>query len=301
MGIFKRKRSRKYPIQYDDKGKSLRARSSDLFDELVRPTEAAKELGMKESTAKRYYYDWKKLGPNFDQRYTYTKELFKKTNPNRDRNLELYARVWGIHIEELETILSQPNGLRRLLTGRFYFPGHANADYKRHVALEAAVFITEHLIEKGGKFEDVLHALERLMKERQEYRNEEEINIKEENKDIEVMRQILEAADKAEQEGRVQPERLTNKEINDIFKYGLEAKMKLELRGVETQYWYRIAELMGTGLSKVQARDKMYQDLLDKGDLEGAKTLRRYQDMIHPMKPGKQNPPMSSSEKQPTD
>lgn len=65
--IFGVKKSRKYPLQFDSRGQSLRARCSALFDEGMRPTEVVKELGMKRSTADTYFKQWKWLGPDFEQ------------------------------------------------------------------------------------------------------------------------------------------------------------------------------------------------------------------------------------------
>ncbi|MFC2004817.1 hypothetical protein ACFLUY_01190 [Chloroflexota bacterium] len=297
--LFGFKKSRKYPIIRDDNGQSLRKQCFEQFEELRRPVEVARELGMKESTAIRYFHDWKRLGPNFERRYSYVQGLLKKTSPDRDRSLELFARAWGIQIEELETILIQPNGLRRLMIGKFYLPGHAVADHKLHVALEVALCISDHLIKDGGKFADVRYAFERLMKESMEYRKGEDADIKEGNQEIAFTRQVLEAADKEEQEGRPKRDKLTNEEINDIFKYGLEAKAEFKIRNIEKQYWFRITDLMDEGLTQAQAREKVYQDLLDKGDLEGAKMMRQYQDKIHPMKSGDQDPPASPSKQPP--
>jgi len=277
----------------DDRGLSLRGRCFQLFDDGERPVEVAKELRMKESTAKSYFQQWKRLGPNFDRRHIYLKGLFKKTNPNRDRNLDLYARAWGIEKEELETLLAQSHGLRRLMTGKFYLPEHANADYKFHVAMEVALFISDHLIKSGGKIEDVRFALERLMKERMEFREEEEVDTKEENWGIAFTRQVLEAADKTEQEGRVKRDRLTDAEVNSIIKYGLEAKRESDMRFVEKLYWICVAGEMDHDLTKEQAREKIYQDLLGEDNTEGAKAMRSFQDIIHPLKDDDQVPPPS--------
>ncbi|MFC2038367.1 hypothetical protein ACFLUG_01155 [Chloroflexota bacterium] len=293
-------RSRKFPIQYDDNGQSLRTRCFQRFDEGGRPVEVARELEMKVKTAERYFQDWKAIGPNFEERHSFVKELFKKDNPDRDSNLEMYASVWGIKKEELETILAQPNGLKRLMTGKFYLPGHANADYKRHVALEVALLISDHLIKNGGKFADVLYAFERLMKENQENRKEEDANIKEENQEIAFSRKILEVAAEQEQEGRPKRDKLTEDEVKDAIRYGLESKMESTIRDAEKTYWHRIGLLMAEGLTLKQAREKVHQDLLDKGDLEGAKMIRQFQDKIHPMKSGDQDSPASSSELPPT-
>ena len=76
---------------------------------------------MKETTVFRYFRDWKRLGPNFEQQYAYVQSLFNKTAPDRDKNIELFARAWGIEKEQFETILSQPHGLRRFMTGKLSF------------------------------------------------------------------------------------------------------------------------------------------------------------------------------------
>ena len=94
MGIFRKRKSRKYPIQYDDRGQSLRTRCFQLFDELMRPVEVTRELGMKESTAERYFYDWKGIGPNFERKYSYVQGLLKKTNPNRGETIRLFAKAY---------------------------------------------------------------------------------------------------------------------------------------------------------------------------------------------------------------
>ena len=59
------KRTRKYPIQRDWFGKSLRQRCFEAFDEGERPAEVIKELKAKESTVFRYFQQWKKVGPTF--------------------------------------------------------------------------------------------------------------------------------------------------------------------------------------------------------------------------------------------
>ncbi|MFC1874468.1 hypothetical protein ACFLYX_04115 [Chloroflexota bacterium] len=290
--LFKIRRSRKYPIQRDNRGQSLRTRCFELFDEEKGPVEVAKELGMKESTAIRYFQQWKVLGPNFERKYAYIKGLLKQSAPDRDRTLELLAKACGIPKEELETILARPNGLRRLMTGKFYLTGHANADHKLHVVLEAALFISDYLTKSGGKFEDVRFALERWMKESMDYRRRENADIQEENRDIALMRQVFEAAAKAEQQGQAKRDRLTKEEINTILRWKLESKA----RSLEISYWFRIAELRDEGLTIEQAREKIYQDLLEKGDVKGAKMMRSYQDMVHPLKGDDHDPPTSPSE-----
>ncbi len=265
----------------------------------MRPVEAADELKMKESTAKRYFQQWKKLGPNFEKQYTYVRGLFKKTAPDRDRNLDLFAKTWGIPKEKLEAILTRPHGLRQLMTGKFYFPGHANTDHKLHVALELALIISNHLIKNGGEFDDVRFAFERLMKQKQKLRETEDADIKEENQKIAFARQILKAANEVEQEGRIKRDKLSEEEVNDVIRHGMETKMELKIRNLEKEYLFRIGELMAEGLTQEQAREKIYQDLIEKGDVEGAKMMRDYQEIIHSLKADDQKPPLPPSQMPP--
>ena len=56
---------------------------------------------------------------------------------------------------------------------------------------------------------------------------------------------------------------------------------------------------MFEGYTMEEDREIMYKDLVDKGDLEGAKVLRAYQDAVHPMKSAVQVPPKSPTRASP--
>ena len=103
------------------------------------------------------------------------------------------------------------------------------------------------------------------------------------------MRKLIEADMENEKQGRVSPDTISDEERNIILNWGLQSKRK----NLERRYWFRIAELIAEGLTKDQAREKIYQDLLDKGDIEGAKMMREYQDRIHPLK--NNNPPPTTT------
>ena len=289
---FRRKRRRKYPIQRDERGRSLRKRCFEYFDDGMRPAEVIEEMKMKKSTVDTYFRDWKRLGPNFKRQYDFIKNtLLKKDSEDREYNLDLFSRVFGITQEELENILLKPSGLKRLLTGKFRFPAHADADRKRQVALEAGLAISDYLLHYGGKIEDLLFAFDRLMKYNRGYREEADADTKEENLRIAFTRQVLEAAAKDDREGRPRRDRLTGEEQMAVIRLALEAKAEQKRRGLEIDYFIRIAELMAGGLTQEQAREKIYQDLIDKGDLEGAKLMREYQDIVHPLKSDNQEKP----------
>jgi hypothetical protein len=102
-----------------------------------------------------------------------------------------------------------------------------------------------------------------------------------------LIRRILEAETEREQSGRVQPERLSLAERDTIMKWGIQSVIKK----AEKYYWYHIGVLIAGGLTPEQAREKVYQNLIERGDLEGAKALRAYQDVVHPVKAGNQSIP----------
>jgi len=292
---FGRKKKRKFAVRYDERGRSARSRCFEEFKDNTPLGEIAKIVGVKIETVRRYHQQWQK-NPNFEQQYAYIKSLLKKEAPDRGRTIELCARAAGIASEQVETILHQPHGLLRLMTGKFYFPGHVDVDHKRYVALELAMLISDHLIKHGGRYEDVSFAFQRWMRENQESREDEDADIEEENQDIAFVRRILEASEENERQGRVQPERLSVEERDIILKWGVQRAIKR----VEAMYWLRISELMAEGFTLEQAREKIYQDLLEKGDLEAAKALRAYQDIIHPLKTGNRQPPPATEPPSPT-
>lgn len=290
--LFKIKKIRKYPISRDREGLSLRARCFEQFDQGKRPAEVAEELNMKMSTVCRYFRDWKLIDPDFQVKYAFVKELLKKNSPDREYNIELFARMCGILKEQFEAILSQPHGLKRFIAGKFYFPVNADADHKRTVALELAILISDHLIKNGGKCEDIFFALRQYMRKHKAYREEHDVNVQEWNKLMVFVHKVLAVDMENERIGRVKPDRLSEEECNALMKWGIEKEKK----STETLYWVRIGTLIAAGLTQDQAREKIYQDLLDKGNLKVAKMMREFQDKVHPVQPDDQMSPSSPSQ-----
>jgi hypothetical protein len=66
------------------------------------------------------------------------------------------------------------------------------------------------------------------------------------------------------------------------------------MKRTEIFYWFRIASLVAEGYTPEQARETIYQDLLEKGDTKGAKMIREFQDKVHPLGKNDQVPPLSS-------
>lgn len=286
--LFGRKK-RRYPVRRDEKGRSLRQLCFKAFDAGKRPVEAARELDMKESTAQRYFRQWKLAGPNFETTFAYARKLIKPGSPGREDFLAGMASACKVSVEELETALSRPHGLRRLMTGKIMFPGHEDARKRLQRIFGVAIFLDSRLAKHGMTFEDVSFAFEQLMKTNQLYREAEDTDVEEDNFVTEFTRATLEGAARMEREGRPRRDRLTEQEQIEVISLARRVDADHKMRILEIQYWLRIGELMSGGLTKEQAREKMYQDLIDKGDVEGAKEMREYQDKVHPLKANADN------------
>ncbi len=122
------------------------------------------------------------------------------------------------------------------------------------------------------------------MKYNQSRRDAEDKDTEAENKDIMLLRRIIEADVKIERQGRIKPERLSPEEQEIIVKWGIQSVAKK----VEIQYWLKIGELMAENKITVeQAREKMFKDMLNSGHTKEAQALRTYQNIIHPLKTDK--------------
>jgi hypothetical protein len=277
--VFRSRKSRKYPVKRDEQGRSARSRCFKMFFDNVPLDDIVGMVDVTPDTVRRYYLQWRQE-PVHREGYAYARHLFARANPHRDSNLEPFARAWGITKEQLEITLSQPHGLRRLVTGKIYAPAHQAADYRRHVALKVAVLIADHLTKKGGTFEDVCFSFQRWMEENKKNRQQKDADIQDDNRDLEIMHKVLEADAENERAGRVKPDTLSEEERDAILRYGVQ----LAAKKAETAYWLRIASLMGEGLTPEQGREKIYRDLLAKDDLKGAAMVRQFQARVHPLK-----------------
>jgi hypothetical protein len=291
FNILKRNK-RRYPIVRDSRGESLRQRCFSSFNEGKRPMEVTKELKMRTSTVLRYFRDWKRLGPNFEKQYSFVKSLFKKTGPDRDRNIEIFSVILGIEKQQFEAILLEPHGLRRFLAGKLYFPRNADADHKMHIVLKLTIPLSDHLITKGGNFEDVYYAIGRYMWEHKKYREDVDADIQEWNKDMEFIHAILAADIENERKGRIKPDTFTEEERAALIRSGEES----QIRQAERTFWFLVGILKAVGLTEEQACEKIHQYLVNKGNLKVAEMVRRFQEKT---KPQNMNDGSPSSPRQP--
>jgi hypothetical protein len=289
--IFRLERTRRYPINRDERGLSMRARCFERFNQGQQPIDVAASFGFKVETVRRYYADWKSRGANFDKQFAYAQELFKKTSHERKNNIQSFAKMLEVKEEEFESLLEKPHGLKRFMTRKLNFPIMIRADHKRSIALQLGLLLSEHLVDRGGKYEDVYLALQDLLDRNMMDRQDDEEAIESHNQIMAVVHKIIDADLRVEQNSAVKPDRLSADDVNVVVEWKLNSLMKT----LEISYWENIATLTSTGLTKDQAREKMVQDLIDKGDLAGAKARRAYQKIVHPVKSLNQTPPQQSS------
>ena len=272
------KKGRRYPIQRDWSGKSLRQRCFEAFDEGKRPIQVVRELRVKESTIFTYFKQWKRFGPHIRKQIVFIKGLLAEGSPDRDRMMAFFAGTCGITIEEFQAILSLPHGLRRLLTRTLSLPVHKDIANKRVVALDAAMAIFDHIAIHGGSYEDVLYTVNHLMKQSQKHRQKIDSDIESLNRQLEVIAKLEEAAAE-ERRRRPKPHpiaiRKAQVEINQIF--------AAKLAEAELSYWLRKMELVKEGLTPEQARQRLTELLTDGYDIDRAQKMKAFQDKIDPV------------------
>jgi len=109
------KGSRKFPIQRDEFGKSLRQRAFEAFDEEKRPMRISEELHANPNTIVRYFEAWKKQ----KQRVSYsTLRRYMRKNPEfSEQYITMLADYFEVPKEKIIRRMQQPWGLMDLSKG----------------------------------------------------------------------------------------------------------------------------------------------------------------------------------------
>lgn len=147
MKIFGWK-SRKYPIKYDEYGRSARQQAFELFDQKYRPAQIYREelLPVKRNTLYRYFEVWKK------ERYKVSHATFKKFMREHPEFTEDYIKTLADYFEvtpEFITIrMQKPWGIEQLTSAKLPDNKLARIQSEKEVRLEAAL----RLIYLGEQF-----------------------------------------------------------------------------------------------------------------------------------------------------
>lgn len=119
ISFITRRKERKYPIQRDEYGQSLRQRAFAAFYNGQRPMQVCREFNANPKTILRYFEDWKKFPDNFRIRYVLTKAATK----GNDELLVKLAKKLSMELDmpEVEALrrLQTPWGIHQLLMGNW--------------------------------------------------------------------------------------------------------------------------------------------------------------------------------------
>jgi hypothetical protein len=162
-------KSRKYPIQRDEYGQSLRRRCFDYFDQGKRPADVAGILNMKERTSFRYFSDWQKTEPYIYARYKAIRELKKKQPELFQGVIDEVADYLGITRNEAILKLEKPHGLKQLLTGKWPNLRHAKFNEVKEARLAAALHLVRFLENLGMPIEFIRYELPKFIQKAAAY------------------------------------------------------------------------------------------------------------------------------------
>ena len=111
-------RGRRYPIQRDEEGKSLRQRCFKLFKQGKNPRELAEILGMKLPTARRYFSQWNGCSPALEAIYRGLRKELQTKEGLSPRIIGMLSTAMGMPKWQIVDILYRPHGLKSLLMGK---------------------------------------------------------------------------------------------------------------------------------------------------------------------------------------
>ena len=264
--ILSLKKGREHPIKRDESGKSARRRCFEMFEDGYGLPEVIAAVNVRRTTVYKYHQQWLK-DPHFENQIAYMKSLLDKDNPHRQETITQFAILMGVKDEQIEEILRQPYGLRRLLTNKFSFPAQRDQHFKRSMSLALGMFFDDLLTQNNMRFDDFSFAFEKWSKESQLIRAEENEEITHNNRRIEYIRYLLKVAEQSEEDGRPIRQELSAEERQAYINLG----MKGMPRSYEKKYWAAIEmRMLEEGLAPEQAREQMYQETLATGDAEAA-------------------------------
>lgn len=144
-----RKRSRKYPIKRDERGRSARQRAFEAFDHGKRPREVVRLVGVSPRTVYRYFADWKKLPRNLELRYRMMKIVRRSSGEFSEETMKLLSAHLEMPEEEVMERLEKPWGLKQFLMGKWPDHRREREQSEAELRLRAALRFIDFM-ETGG-------------------------------------------------------------------------------------------------------------------------------------------------------
>ncbi|MCP4605367.1 MAG: hypothetical protein GY847_33415 [Proteobacteria bacterium] len=130
---------RRYPIQIDDEGKSIRQRCFEAFDRRIRPSQVIRQYGFLPNTVYTYWRQWKKLPKGWHEKYWWAR-IIKKANPNFMSQAAVQAgKKLGMTSIECLQALHKPWATKALISGDW-------SRYQNDVANQEATTILKDIM-----------------------------------------------------------------------------------------------------------------------------------------------------------
>jgi hypothetical protein len=130
---------RKYPIEKDEYGWSLRKRCFALFDKGERPAQVTKELNVNFKTVCRYFQDWKKIPKNYNPEYKAWHRKMKNDSEFSEKVIKQLAEFLEATEGEIAARLQKPWALAQLLKGEWELQGEKEVQSGAENRLKAAL------------------------------------------------------------------------------------------------------------------------------------------------------------------
>jgi hypothetical protein len=157
-------KGRRYPIQKDEEGQSLRQRCFKLFSRRRNAREAAEILGMKLATARRYYSEWNRCPPIYEETYKSLRNELKRKGEISPEIIRTLKEALNMPECQIVDILSQPYGLQSLLKGKYVRIRKQELYGKQEMRLEAALQLVVNLEQIGVPLEWIHREIQNLIR-----------------------------------------------------------------------------------------------------------------------------------------
>lgn len=112
--------SHKDPPKRAMSDRSMRQQAFMLFDLGMRPTDVTEIIDLSQTTAFRYFEQWKKMPPLFEAKYRLARRCFRKLNHKDRRKIaKILAQELGTSEEEVSAQMKKPWAIKQIVTGEW--------------------------------------------------------------------------------------------------------------------------------------------------------------------------------------
>jgi hypothetical protein len=116
---FERSSGRRYPVLEDENGITARERCFEMFEQGGRPAQVARALGLPFRTVTTYFAQWRREPPHRRLLVYETLQKMLHGPPDQHHDAVVFlCQGYGYIPSEVEEIISQPYGLKKLLERR---------------------------------------------------------------------------------------------------------------------------------------------------------------------------------------